>query len=225
MSEQNTAPSGVQLRAWLRALPSFPNELPAFDPDAAPPEPVPLFLAWLDEAVRAGVLAPHAATLATADASGPSARVLILKDVGAGGWQIATPANSRPGQAIVEFGRAALTFFWPALGRQVRVEGDVQRASDAEAAADFLARPAEARATALVGRPRPVLDGDTEYTAARAAALAQIGEATDTVPESWALWCIVPGTVEFWQAAHDRAHVRLRYRAAADEWVRERLWP
>jgi pyridoxamine 5'-phosphate oxidase len=214
-----------ELRARLRALPSFPAELPRFDPDDVPGEPQTLFLEWLDEAVRAGVLAPHAATLATSDASGPSARVLILKDVGESGWQIATPADSRPGQAMAASGRAALTFFWPALARQVRVEGEVRRASDAEAAADFLARPAEARATALVGRPRPVLEGDAEYVEARAEALARVSEAEGTVPESWALWSIVPGTVEFWQAAHDRAHVRLRYRADGAGWVRERLWP
>lgn len=212
-----------ELRARLRALASFPAELPTFDPDAAPEEPHALFLAWLDEAVRAGVLAPHAATLATADASGPSARVLILKDVGPEGWQIATPADSRPGAAMTASGRAALTFFWPALGRQVRVEGEVRRASDAEAASDFLARPAGARATALVGRPRPVLADDAEYAAAREAALA--GADDGVVPASWALWRIVPGTVEFWQAAHDRAHLRLRYRLDGGSWVRERLWP
>src|SRR5690606_18663356 len=146
-------------------------------------------------------------------------------DVGPEGWQVATPADSRPGHAMAASGRAALTFFWPALGRQVRIEGEVRRASDAEAAADFLARPADARATALVGRPRPVLEGDAEYAEARAEALARVGEAAETVPENWALWSIAPGTVEFWQAAHDRAHVRLRYRADGAEWVRERLWP
>ena len=214
-----------ELRARLRSLASFPAELPHFDPDAVPAEPHALFLAWFDDAVRAGVLAPHAATLATADASGPSARVLILKDVDERGWQIATPADSRPGQAMTASGRAALSFFWPALGRQVRIEGEVRRASDAEAASDFLARPADARATALVGRPRPVLEGDAEYVAARAEARARVGEGGDPVPESWALWHIVPGTVEFWQAAHDRAHVRLRYRAEDGDWVRKRLWP
>ena len=94
-------------------------------PQALPAEPQALFLAWLDDAVRAGALAPHAATLATQDASGPSASVLIVKDVGEHGWQIATPADSRPGQAMTASGRAALSFFWPALGRQVRIEGEV----------------------------------------------------------------------------------------------------
>lgn len=214
-----------ELRARLRALPSFPAELPAFDPDAAPAAPEPLFLEWLDAAARAGVLAPHAAALATTDASGPSARVLILKDVDADGWAIATPADSRPGVAMSASGAAALTFFWPQLGRQVRVEGTVGRAPDAEAAADFLARPAGARASALVGRPSATLSGSAEYAAARAEALARTEADPGVVPAEWALWRIAPATVEFWQAAHDRAHVRLRYRREGDAWTRERLWP
>lgn len=215
----------AEIRARLRALPSFPAQLPSFDPDAAPDAPHELFLEWFDEAVEAGVPAPHAATLATTDASGPSARVLILKDVGPDGWSIATPADSRPGQAMTASGRAALSFFWPAIGRQVRIEGDVVRAGVDEAAGDFLERPLEARATALVGRPRPTLTDDAEYLAAREEALARVTIDPELVPQSWALWRIVPGSVEFWQAAHDRAHIRLRFRREARTWVRERLWP
>lgn len=70
-----------------------------------------------------------------------------------------------------------------------------------------------------------MLEGADEYAAARAAAHARIAEQPDIVPDSWALWRIVPGTVEFWQASHDRAHTRLRYRRDAGTWVRERLWP
>lgn len=214
-----------ELRARLRSLPSFPAELPPFDPAAAPDAPEPLFLDWLDAAVSAGVLAPHAATLATVDGTGPSGRVLILKDLDDTGWQIATPADSRPGEAMAASGRAALTFFWPQLGRQVRVEGTVSRATDAEAAADFLARPAPARATALVGRPDVALTGDTQYAEARAAAAARIDADPGTVPASWALWSIDAQTVEFWQAAHDRAHIRLRYLREGAAWRRQRLWP
>lgn len=209
----------------MRALPSFAEVLPEFDPATASDEPEPLFLAWLDEAVLAGVLAPHAATLATVDAAGPSARVLILKDVGPGVWAIATPADSRPGQAMAASGQAALSFFWPALGRQVRVEGAVQRADAEEAARDFLARPAAARATALVGRPEPTLPGDDAYERARARALERVERDPGSVPPSWALWHIEAQSVEFWQASHDRVHVRLRYRRDAGVWVRERLWP
>lgn len=214
-----------ELRARLRALPSFPIGLPSFDPDAAPAAPEPLFLDWLDDAARAGVLAAHAAALATTDDGGPSARVLILKDLDDDGWQIATPADSRPGSAMTASGRAALTFFWPQLGRQVRVEGAVTRATDAEAAADFLARPVDARATALVGRPIGELSGDAEYERTRAGARARLDTEPELVPVGWALWRIAATTVEFWQASHDRAHLRLRYSRADAGWSRERLWP
>lgn len=215
----------AELRARLRGLASFPEELPDFDPDAVPDAPEPLFLDWLDAAVRVGVLAPHAAALATSDSGGTSARVLILKDLDDDGWQIATPADSRPGAAMAASGTAALTFFWPQLGRQVRVEGGVTRAPEDEAASDFLARPAAARATALVGRPTDALSGDVEYATARAEAVARIAADPELVPENWALWRIRATTVEFWQAAHDRAHRRLRYTRTGESWVRERLWP
>jgi len=214
-----------ELRARLRALPSFPTELPAFDPEAVPDTPEPLFLDWLDEAGAAGVLAPHAAALATTDPGGPSARVLILKDLDESGWQIATPADSRPGAAMAASAEAALTFFWPQLGRQVRVEGAVTRASDAEAAADFLARPAGARATALVGRPPHPLSGDEEYVTVRARASERIDADPELVPANWALWRVQATTVEFWQASHDRAHRRLQYVRSGERWERRRLWP
>jgi pyridoxamine 5'-phosphate oxidase len=81
------------------------------------------------------------------------------------------------------------------------------------------------RATALVGRPAATLTGDQEYAAARAAALARTEADPGVVPPEWALWRIEADAVEFWQAAHDRAHIRLRYRRDGDAWRRERLWP
>lgn len=182
-----------ELRARLRAIPSFPAELPRFDPEDVPDAPEPLFLAWLDDALAHGVLAAHAAALATTDDGGPSARILILRDLDERGWLIGTPADSRPGRAMTADPRAALTFFWPSRGRQVRVEGAVEQAPDAESRAD-----AAARATAL-------------------------GIAPD---RSWSLWRIAPTAVEFWQASHDRAHLRLRYlrdTPAAPTWTRTRL--
>ncbi|WP_167051703.1 pyridoxamine 5'-phosphate oxidase family protein [Salinibacterium sp. ZJ77] len=179
-----------ELRRRLRALPSFPAELPSFDPDAAPYAPEALFLEWLDDAVQAGVLAAHAPVLATTGMSGPSARVLILRDLDERGWLIGTPFDSRPGIEMSASGQAALTFFWPARGRQVRVEGHVTRASPEESASD-----ARARAEAL-GVP---------------------------VVETWALWRIATGQVEFWQASHDRAHIRLRYGRVGEIWERRRL--
>lgn len=130
-------------RAQLRALPDFPDTLPAFDPATAPRDPVELFRLWLQEALTAGIRQPHAFSLATADAAGrPSARMLILKDIDDGGWQFATSRSSRKGGELEANPNAAMNFYWSALGRQVRVAGAVVLLSAEASAADWAARPA-----------------------------------------------------------------------------------
>ncbi|GIF02606.1 pyridoxine/pyridoxamine 5'-phosphate oxidase [Actinoplanes siamensis] len=147
-------------RDRLRALPVFAGELPTFDPSTAPPRPDQLFLRWLTEAVDAGVREPHAMTLSTLGPDGiPSARVLILKNVDEHGWQFAVHAASPKGRDLSRHPVAALTFYWPLRGRQVRVRGHVHPAPPELSAADFLARPPASRAEASLGRQsQPLLD-------------------------------------------------------------------
>ncbi len=208
-----------EVRAWLRALPPFPAVLPEVGELAE--SPAGFFLRWLSEAVATGIPAPHAMTLSTAGAGAVSARVLILKDVDDDGFTFAKSASSPTGRALAADPRAALTFFWPALGRQVRVEGTARRQDDAVARADFLARPASSRVSTLVGRQSEVLLDRADYAAAR----DEVDAAADRVADDWAVWVVEPASVEFWQAAADRAHRRIRYRATAAGWLREELWP
>ena len=97
----------------------FPEHLPAFDPAAAPADPAELFRQWLDEALAAGVPAPNAFSLATADEQGHlSSRMLILKDIDDDGWHFATSRTSRKGRAALAHPNAALNFYWaPQAGR------------------------------------------------------------------------------------------------------------
>jgi len=211
--------------AELRGWPSFPEELPDFDPSAAPPEPHELFLEWLREAGE-HVLAPHAVTLSTVDADGaPDARVVILKDVGPSGWAIATGSESPKGIQLRKDPRAALTFFWPGRGRQVRLRGPVTPAAPEVSAADFLARPPASRVEAFIGHQSEVLHDPAELDAAAREAERWVEENPDTAPETWTRYLIDPDVVEFWQASHDRRHLRLRYRRTAEGWTAERLWP
>jgi pyridoxamine 5'-phosphate oxidase len=130
-------------RSHLRALPDFPADLPDFDPKTAPADPVALFKLWLDEAVAAGVPQPHACSLATADGSArPSSRMLILKNIDDDGWHFATSRTSRKGRELSANPSAALNFYWPQQGRQVRVAGPVLELSAGASAADWQARPA-----------------------------------------------------------------------------------
>ncbi|WP_342022059.1 pyridoxamine 5'-phosphate oxidase family protein [Arthrobacter citreus] len=129
-------------RRMLRALPDFPDNLPAFDPATAPADPSDLFRSWLDEALAAGVRQPHAFSLATADAAGNlSSRMLILKDLDDDGWHFATARTSRKGRELSENPRAAMNFYWSEMGRQVRLAGTVVLLSESASARDWAERP------------------------------------------------------------------------------------
>jgi pyridoxamine 5'-phosphate oxidase len=170
-------------RQMLRALPDFPEVLPDFDPASAPADPAELFRLWLDEALAAGVPQPNACSLATADEHGrPSSRMLILKDIDADGWHFATSRESRKGKELTANPHAALNFFWQQQGRQVRVAGDVVELSAEASAADWRARPG-----------------------------ADDGENANNENTEWQLYAIRPREIEFWQARHDRRHIRHRY--------------
>ena len=221
-----TENGGIVTRDWLRTLPVFPAELPEFDHEIAPATPVELFLSWLEQAVAAEVPAAHAMVLSTSDADGtPAARVLILKDADADGWQFATDSASPKGLAIAHHPLAALNFFWPGLGRQVRIVGSVLRLPQTAADRDFLARPEGSRASTLVGRQSESLPRREQYGEAFAAALDRVRDDPQLVAPGWAVYSVRATAVEFWQASHDRGHLRLRYRWQAGRWTRELLWP
>lgn len=130
-------------RRRLRALPDFPSDLAVFDPAIAPDDPTLLFKEWFEDALAAGVPQPHAFSLATVGPDGmPSSRMLILKNLDADGWQFASARTSRKGRELVGNPRAAMNFYWSALGRQVRVLGTVVELSAEASARDWAERPA-----------------------------------------------------------------------------------
>ncbi len=216
----------ADLRQLLRGIEVFAGELPRFDPAAAPDDPVELFTEWLLGAIRAGVREPHTMTLSTADASGdPTARVLILKDVGPGGWQFASDSGGAKGRDLADRPYAALTFYWAPLARQVRLRGPVVREDQAACAADFLARGAGARAESLLGRQSQPLADLAERDAVVKQSLARLDGDPDLVAPGWTLYSVRPRSVEFWQGDRERRHVRLAYQASPDGWTRRLLWP
>ncbi|MFD4991598.1 pyridoxal 5'-phosphate synthase [Cellulosimicrobium cellulans] len=226
------APDRPSLRERLRALPVLGTDLAGIDVDAAPDEPSALFVAWLEGAIDAGLPAPHAATLSTADANGRvDARTLILKDVDGDGWVFATRADSPKGVALAQNPNAALTFFWREHGRQVRVRGPVVPLGAETSAADFLARSDFSRATALAGSQSAPLASRAAYRTAWDAALTRVRAEPDVVLATWTAYALEPTSVEFWAASPD-GQVRLRYTAPSDAdaatpqpWTKELLWP
>ncbi|WP_267890844.1 pyridoxal 5'-phosphate synthase [Streptomyces sp. AS58] len=226
--ERKDTAQHLDVRQWLRSLEVFAGPLPDFDPAAAPADPVELFLDWLREAVAAGVPDPHAMTLSTiGEDGGPDARVLILKNVDTDGWQFAVHSGSPKGRQLAGRPRAALTFYWPLQGRQVRLRGTDEPASAEQSAADLLARAPSARAEVLLGRQSDHLTDPEERDRAFRAALARIETEPDLISPAWTLHTLVPSEIEFWQADKGRLHNRLRYERGDrhSPWVRHMLWP
>ncbi len=216
-----------QCESYCAACPVFTAELPGFDAEAAPASPVPLFVRWLTSAVEGKVPEPQAMALSTVNERGqPSSRILICRDVDtAGCWYFASSANSRKGRELATNPRAALVFYWPQQGRQIRVGGMAAPASAERSAADFRARSPGSRAESLTGRQSDVLDDPADVEAALETAMASLAANPDLVARDWTLYALEAEDVEFWQADQHRRHTRLRYERAGQAWTRRRLWP
>ncbi|MER8182113.1 pyridoxal 5'-phosphate synthase [Kitasatospora sp. NPDC094015] len=198
----------------LRERPPMDRELPAFDPAGAPAAPGPLFVDWLLGALAARVPDPQVGTVSTVDADGlPDARMLVLRDVDAegAGWLFAADADSPKGRQLAARPAAAWTFYWPQLGRQVRIRGRVETAAPEVCAAEFLTRSPAARAAALSGPQSAPIDSLAGYDAELAAALARLAEDPSLVAPGHTVYTLRATAVEFWQGDRARRHVRLRY--------------
>jgi pyridoxamine 5'-phosphate oxidase len=210
------------LRVWDPQV----SALPLFDPATAPAEPVALFTAWFGDVVAAGEVEPHTMSLATADEEGrPDVRTVMLHDVDARGWHFASHAGSRKGRQLAHRPYASLGFYWPLLGRQVRVRGRVTVEPAEVAHADLHARSTGALAAALVGHQSEVLSSYEELERASEAAWARAEREPDVPVPSWTAYVVEPDEVEFFQGDARRRHVRLNYRRAKGGWITELLWP
>ncbi|MFD3519425.1 pyridoxal 5'-phosphate synthase [Streptomyces sp. NPDC058653] len=226
--------------AVLRDLPVWENGLAAFDADDVPGRPMTLFRRWFVEAAAAGQTEPHAMTLATVDTDGlPDVRTLLLHGADERGWHFASHDTSAKGRQLAARPWAALGFYWPAQGRQVRVRGAVSAAGAEESRADLAVRSTGALASALTGRQSEVLDSAEELARASEAAWERARADPDAPVPAWTRYVLAAEEVEFFQGDARRRHVRLRYRrtapdgadapdsadAADGDWSRELLWP
>jgi len=214
------------MRDFLRSIPVLAGRLDRFDATTAPASPLEWLRDWLAEAVAAGQPEAHAMTLSSVDAEGhPDARVLIAKDIDDRAVYFAGSAASRKGQQLSAVPHAALTFYWPLLGRQVRLRGAVVRSDSAVAGADFRSRSLNARSVALIGRQSRRLAEPRELDSQLAGAAAQLTRHPELVPEGWTVFGVEPQVVEFFQAQANRAHQRLQFTRLADSWTKQLLWP
>jgi pyridoxamine 5'-phosphate oxidase len=189
-------------------------------------DPFRLFDRWFADALAAGVAEPNAMTLATCTPDGvPSARIVLLKICDDRGLVFFTNYNSRKGDELANNPRAALVFFWPALERQVRVEGRVELATEQESDEYFVTRPLNSRLGAWASAQSGVLADRAALERQHEELVARYPDENIPRPPHWGGYRVVPTVFEFWQGRPSRLHDRIRFRKADQGWVRDRLSP
>jgi pyridoxamine 5'-phosphate oxidase len=189
-------------------------------------DPLTLFRSWLEEARAVAGYEAEAMALATAAADGaPSARMVLLKGVDERGLVFFTNYASRKGEELAENPRAALVFHWPAIGRQVRVEGPVSQVERGESEAYARSRPRQSQLSALASpQSRPV--PDRAWLELRVEELDREHAGAELpLREDWGGYRVQPEAWEFWQHRDNRLHDRHRYERDGDGWRVERLAP
>ena len=188
-------------------------------------DPLRQFERWFEDAVRARLPLPNAMTLATVGADGaPSARIVLLKGIEAGGFTFYTNYRSRKARELEARAMACLLFVWPELERQVRIDGRVERVSAAESDAYYASRPLGARLSAWASPQSERVGSRATLEAAMEEARRRHGEAPPR-PAHWGGYRVLPTELEFWQGRADRLHDRLLYAREAGDWRIARLAP
>jgi pyridoxamine 5'-phosphate oxidase len=192
----------------------------------AGPDPIRLFARWYEAARTADVRLPEAMSLATATPDGrPSSRIVLLKEFGDDGFVFYTNYESRKADELDANPRAALTFHWTLLERQVRIEGAVKRASRSEAEDYFRSRPIESQIGAWASPQSREIASRDELEVLAAERAEEFSARDIPLPPFWGGYRVVPERIEFWQGRAGRLHDRLLYERDGDGWRRGRLAP
>jgi pyridoxamine 5'-phosphate oxidase len=190
-------------------------------------EPWRLFAAWFEEAKRAEPVNPDAMAVATVDGSGlPNVRMVLLKAFDERGFVFYTNLGSVKAAELDGAPKAALTFYWKTLQRQVRARGTVEAVSAAEADAYFATRSRMAQIGAWASKQSAALESRMAFEKAIAQYTAKFALAAVPRPQFWSGFRIVPAAIEFWQERLFRLHDRIVFRRSDDgTWSKTRLYP
>jgi pyridoxamine 5'-phosphate oxidase len=191
-------------------------------------EPLRLFAAWFEEGKRAEPVNPEAMALATVDPDGmPNVRMVLLKGFDARGFVFYTNTDSAKGHELTAAPKAALTFYWKSLQRQVRVRGNVEPVSQDEADAYFASRSRMAQIGAWASKQSTALESRLAFEKAIALYAAKFSIGTVPRPPNWSGYRVVPQAIEFWQERQFRLHDRIVFKRAMPTapWSKTRLYP
>lgn len=190
-------------------------------------DPIVQFQRWFTAAEKARLPDVNAMTLSTAMAAGkPSARIVLLKDVTPAGFTFYTNYQSRKAGELDQNRNVSLTFFWPDLGRQVRIDGSVTKTSAENSDAYFASRPRISRLGAWASRQSKVLSGRAELESRLRELSAKYRGKSIPRPPHWGGYLVDPQSIEFWQRRPNRLHDRILYtRDRSGVWKIARLSP
>jgi pyridoxamine 5'-phosphate oxidase len=191
-------------------------------------EPLRLFTAWFAEAKRAEPVNPEAMTLATVDADGmPNARMVLLKGFDERGFVFYTNLDSIKGRELDATPKAALTFYWKSLQRQVRLRGHVEPVSKEEADAYFATRSRMAQIGAWASKQSAPLESRLAFEKAIAIETAKFALGAVPRPPNWSGFRVAPIEIEFWQERPFRLHDRIVFARENMHapWTKRRLYP
>ena len=188
--------------------------------------PILQFNKWFDEAKESNIKDVNAFTLSTADKDGrPSGRIVLLKGVEHGNFLFYTNYDSQKGKELNKNPFAAITFYWPELERQVRVQGKVSRTSPDNSNEYFQSRPRKSRIGAWISRQsQPIPSRIYLMRAFVTFSMKLLGGKVD-LPPHWGGYAIEPDRIEFWQGRPNRLHDRINYTLEGDKWTINRLAP
>ena len=188
-------------------------------------DPFVLFSEWYEQAERAAVMDPNIVAVATASKHDrPSVRMMIYRGIREGGFSFFTNYESRKGRELADNAFAAIVFYWPHLGKQVRIEGEVQRLSTNESDAYFQQRPFLSQITAAASPQSRVMPDERDFLA-RIAELERVSGGVIVRPSYWGGFKLMPSLFEFWTHRDNRRHERLQYERSGTEWTQSRLYP
>ncbi len=187
--------------------------------------PLEQFTLWLNQALAAEIPEPNAMTLATvASDLRPSTRIVLIKGYDEQGIVWFTNYDSRKGRELAGNPFAALQFHWVELERVVRIEGRVEKISEADSDTYYHSRPLASRIGAWAS-PQSQTIGSREWLQQELQTYADKFQQEPPRPPHWGGYRLVPDAWEFWQGGGARLHDRLQYRKQQDQWVMQRLAP
>ncbi len=198
-------------------------------PDFAdpPPDPMTVFAEWFADAEACEAIRyAGAMSLSTVSPDGwPEGRIVLLHEASARGFAFFTDRRSPKGQSLDATPRAALTFYWGPLERQIRVQGTVEPGTDAEADAFFAERPRRSKGTAWASSQSQPMTLDALEQ--RMHAIDERFAEHETIPRPpyWQVYRVRPRTIEFWEARARRLHERIRYIRSGGDWAHQRVAP